>query len=53
MIRPSIARRAQRIERAARAVIEATWSNLDTLPYPVKYSAPYGALVKLHKALES
>jgi len=44
--------RAKCIERAALAVIKATWRNLDTKPWPQKYAAPYGALVKLQKALE-
>jgi hypothetical protein len=46
-------RRARRIERAAHAVILATWRNLDAKPWPQKYAAPYGALVELQKALES
>ena len=45
--------RARRIEKAAISVIKATWRNLDTQPWPQKYAAPYGALVKLQKALES
>lgn len=45
--------RAHRIIAAARHVVDEAARIHDTQPWPVKYAAPYGALVTLIEALEA
>lgn len=44
-------RRFRKLEKAANAVVKATDETHDNDPWPIKYRAPYGAIVKLRETI--